>query len=106
MKFLLPHESHKGHLVGGRWGWTLMEIVGRPKPLNIDHKVDNPYSIIFMIETPIFEWYVTWCDYNNIHQKVILAQNKMTILGSQSVGHFLIRSRLMFKHIFSENVLY
>ena len=51
--------------------------------------IDTPYSVTFLIETPIFEWYVVWCGSKNgyrkdmcLHEITLRAQHMMTILGS------------------------
>ena len=35
----------------------------------VQDKVDNPYSVTFLIRTPVIEWYVVWCGTKNGYQK-------------------------------------
>ena len=50
--------------------------------------VDAPKLIIYLLCTPVFEWYVVWCGYKNKYEKDIClkeiglhAQNMITILS-------------------------
>jgi hypothetical protein len=40
--------------------------------LVVAHKVDVPNSFIYLLETPIFEWYVVWRKSKNIYQKAFV----------------------------------
>ena len=37
-------------------------------------KVDNPYLIIFLVGTPIFEWYVVWCVSKDRHHRDVCSK--------------------------------
>jgi len=33
------------------------------------YNVDNPYVVTSLHQTPIFEWYVVWCDSKNGYER-------------------------------------
>ena len=60
-----------------------------PRVPKSQHKVDNPYSITFLIKKPIIEGHVVWRGFKNGYQKDTclkkngpLVQNMITILDS------------------------
>ena len=73
-------------------------------------KVDNPYSVAFLIRAPIFEWYVVWCGSKNGYQKGIMClkgiglcvKNLITILGST----YNIMGGDLYDHLMSTRILH
>jgi hypothetical protein len=68
--------------------------------------VDNPYSITFLVRTPIFEWYVVWYGFKNkcqidcvIKKLDKCAQYVMTILDSIAN----INSGDLYDHLYNEH---
>ena len=66
----------------------------------LQSKVDNPHSVTFLIEVPIFEWYMIWCGSKNGYQKDtcskeigLLAQNMINVLNSLGQQHWETCSR-------------
>ena len=38
---------------------------------HLPYKVDNPYLVNFLIETPIFAWYVIWCGSKMVPKRLV-----------------------------------
>ena len=85
----LERITNKAHICGNSQTYGGKPFDQRPSTAFSLHKVDNPYSVTFLIETPTFEWYVVWCSAKNAYEKDMRsteiglhAHNLISILGS------------------------
>ena len=74
----------------------MLELAGNYSH-RIAYKVNNPYSVTFLIGTPILEWCVVWCGSKNGYQNH-RAENMIIILGSLVN---ILGGGLMYDHLMS-----